>query len=86
MEETLTSQVQAGKNDIEFLSPPIITKTFTSTTPDTIDTLTPSISESQTNTKKTDNDKSFPTLYKKGKIIKQETMQETALKMTQKLA
>ena len=86
VEETLTSQVQAGKNDIEFLSPPIITKTFTSTTPDTIDTLTPSISESQTNTKKTDNDKSFPTLYKKGKIIKQETMQETALKMTQKLA
>ena len=87
VEETpISQQLQADKNDIEFLSPPIITKTFTSTTPDTIDTLTRSISESQTKTKKPDDDKSFPSLYKKGKIIKQETMQETVLKMTHKLA
>lgn len=62
-------------------SPPVITKTFTSTTPHTIDTLTPAISESQTKTHKLDDDNIFPTLHKKGKIIKR----ETALKMTQKL-
>ena len=87
IEETpISQQLQANKNNIEFLPPPIITKTFTSTTADTMDTLTLSISESQTKAKKPDNDKSFPTLYKKGKIIKQETIQETALKMTLKWA
>ena len=85
-ETSISQQPENEDNKLDFLSPPVISKTFTSATPVTIDTSTPAVNENQTKPKMYNKDIINPKLYKKGKIIKQEVIQENALKMTQKLA
>ena len=86
IEETPISQQPINEeNDIDFLTPPVISKPFRSTTPKPIDTPTPTTTQIQT--KQVYNKEIItPKLYKKGKIIKQETIHGDALKMTQRLA
>ena len=75
-----------NNKDIEFLSPPIVV-TISSKTPKVIDTSTPKIQPNlSTKPKQYKKDLLNPVIYKKGKVIPQEKIQETALKMTQKLA
>ena len=50
-----------------------------------MNTSTPTNTDDQTKRHTPNNENIFPTLHKKGKITKHKTMQETALKMTQKL-
>lgn len=86
IKETLISQQpQNEDNEVDFLSPPAIPKPHKTITPDPIDSSTPNFNTIQT--KQNTNKEIFtPTLYKKRKIIEQETIQDKALKMTQKLA
>ena len=86
IEETPVSQQPTNEeNEIGFLSPPIISKPYQLSTPDPIDTLTPTANQNQK--KQTYNTEILmPQLYKKGKIIKQETIHDAALKLTRKLA
>ena len=86
IEETPISQQPTNEeNDIDSLTPPVVSKPFRSTTPKPIDTPTPTTTQIQT--KQVYNKEIImPKLYKKGKIIKQETIHGDALKMTQRLA
>ena len=72
------SQQPNQENEVEFPSPPMVSKSLTSTTPETIDTSTPTVNQNQTNTKKYNKEIINPTLYKKEEIIKQEIIQENA--------
>ena len=86
IEETLISQQPTNEeNEIDFLSPTIISKPCQSSTPDPIDTLSPTVNQNQKQ-QIYNTEKLMPQLYKKGKIIKQETIHGAALKLTQKLA
>ena len=86
IKETPIPQQQINQeNEIDFLSPPVISKTLTSTTSETINTSTSTINQDQIN-QKYNKDIINPTLYKKGKIIKQKVTEENTLTMTQKLA
>ena len=90
IEETPIFQLPSSTDEnIEFLSPPMVSTTAISTsTPETIDTSTPTIDHStiqmQTNPRYSYNKEILhPKIYnKKGKIISQEKIQDTALKMT----
>ena len=86
IEETPISQQPTNEeDDIDSLTPPVVSKPFRSTTPKPIDTPTPTTTQIQT--KHVYNKEIImPKLYKKGKIIKQETIHGDALKMTQRLA
>ena len=86
IKETLISQKPAiQNNEIDFLTPPFILKPYKSTTPEPIHTSTPTINENQS--KQTPSKEILtPEIYKKGKIVKQETIHNIRLKMTQKLA
>ena len=86
IKETLISQKPAiQNNEIDFLTPPFISKPYKSTTPEPIDTSTPIINENQS--KQTPSKEILtPEIYKKGKTVKQETIHNIRLKMTQKLA
>ena len=86
IEETPISQQPTNEeDDIDSLTPPVVSKPFRSTTPKPIDTPTPTTTQIQT--KQVYNKEIImPKLYKKGKIIKQETIHGDALKMTQRLA
>ena len=93
IEETPASQLPSSTDEnIEFLSPPMVSMTaITTSTPKTIDTSTPTIDHSTTqmliNRHSFNKEIIQPKIYKKkGKIISQEKIQDTALKMTQKLA
>ena len=81
-ETPISQQPINQENDIDFLTPPVVCKPFGSTTPKPIDTPFPTITEIQT--KQVYNKEIImPKLYKKGKIIKQETTHGDALKITQ---
>ena len=91
-ETTISQQVTNTDISLDFLSPMIITK-MTTSTPETINTSTPEIEMKSTKilqpTKTYSYNKNIlqaQILNKKGKIISQETMQDIALKMTEKLA
>ena len=50
IKETLISQQPANKeNEIDFLTPPIISKPYQSSTPDLIDTSTPTVPRTKQN-------------------------------------
>ena len=67
------------------MSPPVIT--IPTTTPQTVNTSTPSIQPNKSTKSKVCNTQLLnPELYKNGKLITQEKIQDTALRMTQKLA
>ena len=86
IEETLISQQPTNEeNEIDFLSPTIISKPYQSSTPDPIDTLSSTVNQNQKQ-QIYNTEILMPQLYKKGKIIKQETIHDAALKLTQKLA
>ena len=85
IKETQFSHKPAIQNKIDFVTPPFISKPYKSTTPDPIDTSTPTINENQS---KQNPSKEIltPKTYKKRKTVKQETIHNIGLKVTQKLA
>ena len=67
------------------MSPPVIT--ISTTTPETVNASIPSIQSNKSTKPKIDNTQILNSeLYKNGKLIPQEKIQDTALKITQKLA
>ena len=93
IEETPASQLPSSTDEnIEFLSPTMVSMTaITTSSLKTIDTSTPTTDHSTTqiliNPHSFNKEIMQPKIYKKkGKIVSQEKIQDTALKMTQKLA
>ena len=78
IEETPLSQLPDANKWIEHLSPSIIS----AATPKAATTSTPNLESIKPNKTQIQ----YPELYKNGKLIQPQKIQETALKMTQKLA
>ena len=83
-ETPISQQPQHEEEEIQFLSLAVITKP-NQPTPDPIDSSKPKINENKIKQTK-HNEVLSLTIYKKGKIVKQETIHNVGLKMTQKLA
>lgn len=85
--QTMTNQQEITKEQtgdtIQFMSPPAVTK-ISRTTPQTINNSTRTVNS--TKLKQYNKDLLNLELYKHGKLIPQEKVRDTALKMSQKLA
>ena len=66
-ETPISQQPPNQENELEFLSPPVVSKLSTSTTPDTINTSTTTVNQNSKNPKKYNKDIITRTLKKKKK-------------------
>ena len=87
----ISQQPTNAENDIDFLSPPMVsTKKITSMISEAINTSTPTLEKTNTSTSTTNQNSTKPKqynkkilnpiIYKKGKILPQEKIQDTAVK------